>query len=319
MDSAGCDLVGAVESALAAYGISATSVTPVERESTYAQVFCVMAGGSSYLVRLRDKRATVAEVIFASHFARTVGAEVPVPVGLLPSGEIPRIAGRPMEVQPFITHEHSDGGRVGPGAWLKIGYWLGCLHRLGQPLMAQAPVDLPYGNYPGRLLSELQSPADVLDLPPRCRDAWAEARELLRKPRKVIADHHGLLERGVVHGDMHFWNVLYSGQQPVAIVDLDFLQQGYLIADLAYASIWLNAWDRDRKGDWVGIMARYLESYESGRQRSLTQAERDCLPWMRVVLDLFFFQQNVLAHPDIEEKWRGDLNSARETAANVRT
>ena len=185
--------------------------------------------------------------------------------------------------------------------------------------MAQASVDLPYGNYPGRLLDEGHSSAEIPDLPPRCRDAWTEASELLRKPRETIIAHHDLLRRGVVHGDMHFWNVLYSGQQPVAIVDLDFLQQGYLIADLAYASIWLDAWDRDRKGDWVGIRARFIESYESGRQRALTQAERECLPCMRIVIDLFFFQQNVLRHPDIEEQWRGDLNSAREVAARMCT
>ena len=121
----------------------------------------------------------------------------------------------------------------------------------------------------------------------------------------------GLLPQGVVHGDRHFWNVLYTRHQPVAIVDLDFLQRGYLIADLAYASVWLSFWDRDRGGPWRGIQDRYLAAYEQGRGMMLSDGERRCLPWARAMNALFFFLQNIL-HSDGEGMWRNDLTEAQE-------
>ena len=54
------------------------------------------------------------------------------------------------------------------------------------------------------------------------------------------------LPTGVVHGDMHFWNVLYAQGNPVAIIDFDFLQRGILLYDLAYANIWLSTWEQER-------------------------------------------------------------------------
>jgi len=43
---------------------------------------------------------------------------------------------------------------------------------------------------------------------------------------------------------MHFWNVLYTGDVPVAVIDFDFLQCGFLLFDLAYAFLWLSPWER---------------------------------------------------------------------------
>ncbi len=83
-------------------------------------------------------------------------------------------------------------------------------------------------------------------MPPVLRE-W---KALLAKARAAMAPRRAELPSGVVHGDLHFWNVLYAGHLPVAIVDLDFLRRGYLLTDLAYQSIWLEAWDRDRGGQW---------------------------------------------------------------------
>ena len=38
-----------------------------------------------------------------------------------------------------------------------------------------------------------------------------------------------------VHGDFHFWNVLYRADQIAAVVDFDFVQERERIFDIAYA------------------------------------------------------------------------------------
>jgi Ser/Thr protein kinase RdoA (MazF antagonist) len=93
---------------------------------------------------------------------------------------------------------------------------------------------------------------------------------------------------GVVHGDIHFWNVLYTDKQPVAIIDLDFLQRGFLIHDLAYAYIWLEAWEKRLGGVWKGVGPRYVKAYEAGRDQALVEEERICLPYFRVLIHLHF-------------------------------
>jgi Ser/Thr protein kinase RdoA (MazF antagonist) len=109
---------------------------------------------------------------------------------------------------------------------------------------------------------------------------------------------------------MHFWNVLYAKGKPVAIIDLDFLQRGVLISDLAYACIWLDAWEDERAGQWYGIMRRYLTAYEHGRQEPLSVAERKCLPWLRVWTHVFFFLSSVQISWNSVEEGIVDLKAA---------
>ncbi len=53
---------------------------------------------------------------------------------------------------------------------------------------------------------------------------------------------------------MHFWNVLYAHGEPVAIIDLDFLQYGILLFDLAYAARWLKCWKKNGLASGVGSL-----------------------------------------------------------------
>ena len=39
----------------------------------------------------------------------------------------------------------------------------------------------------------------------------------------------------MVHGDFHFWNLLYRADQIAAVVDYDFVQERERIFDVAYA------------------------------------------------------------------------------------
>ena len=121
------------------------------------------------------------------------------------------------------------------------------------------------------------------------------------------------MPRGVVHGDLHFWNVLYREDDPVAIIDLDFLQRGVLLHDLAYPFIWLSAWEKDRGGAWANVGERFLAAYEEGRGFGLTKEEQLAFPYLRVWINLFFFLFKVHTSWDGLEDAVGDLELAEAT------
>ena len=306
---------GELRRALQAYGLEPDRISFYTR-GCYSELYRARSGGKEYVARLRSPEALPKEVLFAADWAEAVAEEVKVPLHFRPEGSVPEIGHRCLDVAPHIPHEHTDGGRIGPDSCIRIGDWLGRLHRLGGPLAPKAPVGLDYGNHPhGRLMQRYLDQARVgasdEHLPMLKRAERLE--ELVRVGVRPLAN--GLPE-GVVHGDMHFWNVLYCGDSPVAIVDLDFLQRGVLIHDLAYAYIWLNAWE-DKGGVWADVGARYVAAYESGRESGLSAAEREALPFLRVWIHLFFFLGKVRVSWNRAAEAHEDLCCAEETAQRL--
>jgi len=304
--------------AIGAYGLVADSIERIqEGEGCNALVYKIRCGEKNYMVRVRSEMATVQDVMFARKWGQAVSAEVVVPVPLKPLDYVPRVADRCVEIVPYIEHDQDGHGYASnrPQAWITVGQWVGCMHRLGMPLLGDAPVALPYGNYPHDALIDWHrerahsfAPTQILSLLPQAEKLLTQCRNFLKPRRKYFTS-------GVVHGDMHFWNVLYdSDGKPVAIIDLDFLQHGYLIADIAYASIWLDAWEHRLGGEWLGVMDRYIKAYEFGRQSSLNAAEGECLPWFRVLTHIFFFFQNSLSN--IEDGLE-DLSSAEKIVGSL--
>ena len=61
------------------------------------------------------------------------------------------------------------------------------------------------------------------------------ARFLHGAAQELSIDHRSLFETGLIHGDWHGANLLYSGDQLNAILDLEFAGQGCYLEDIAYA------------------------------------------------------------------------------------
>lgn len=306
-----------LNTALRAYGLQPDAIADMA-QGLYAQACRVTCGRSAYVARVRHELSGAGEVLFARKWALAVSAEVPVPVPMAPQGDVPRIDGRCVEVAPYLEHEHTDGGAVGPEAWVRVGRWVGAMHRLAAPLADEAPVGLLWGNHPNE--------AVVADFIARARRGlpagWAErlalACRLIGEAQRRLAARRDDLPVGVVHGDMHFWNVLYSDGMPVGIVDLDFLQRGLLLGDLAYAHTWLTAWQRDRGGEWSDITERYLAAYEDGRQLPLSSAEHERLPWARVLNHALFFLNPMQLSWDRAAENLDDLQAAETLAREAR-
>lgn len=236
-----------IGAALRAYGIEPDGVSYLT-SGCYCTVYRVDADGKEYIARLRSPSATPPEVLFAARWARAVSSEVPVPVPLMPVTDVPTIAGRCLDVAPYVPHEHTNGGDVSPDAWVQVGRMLGSMHRLGLPLTGDAPQELPYGNYPHERLVRGYVSRAKMRVPHAHHANFERAESLLARALEAVARWKSDLSVGVVHGDMHFWNVLYAEGVPVSIIDFDFLQRGILVFDIAYAHLWLSPWERERGG-----------------------------------------------------------------------
>lgn len=297
------------------YGLAGGHATYM-KSGAYCSVYEVQTAGARYVARLRSPEAKDEDVRFAIVWSEAVSAEVPVSIHLPCSADrIPRIDHRCLDVATYVEHDDSSDLSNAEG-WTKVGNWVGKMHRLGDRISSDAPVALDYGNHPHRqLLTRYFQQARVGV--PREHTALMHRVERLFEHTEEALEPLSDLPVGVVHGDMHFWNVLYRAGEPAAIIDFDFLQKGVLALDLAYAGIWLTTWERERGGPWSGVRDRYLAAYQDGRGKSLTDAETAALPWLQVRIHLMFFLDQVRSSWRRLPKAMEDLNSAEDILAKL--
>lgn len=307
------DLCEPVSRALAAYGLTDPDVS-ILRVGVYCAVFRVDAD-RAYVARLRAPEATEADVRFARLWTKAVGKVVPVAHHLCCEGDTPRVEGRLLDLVEYIPQDDSED-QATPDDWVTVGEWVGKMHHAGDAVSGEAPVDLDYGNHPNRrLLSRYLAQAEV-DVPRSQRALMRRVRHLYEKSEAALEGIWDGCRTGVVHGDMHFWNVLYSGGRPVGIIDFDFLQRGILAYDLAYADIWLDAWERERPA-WRGVRQRYRDAYGMGREEPLRETEAAALPWLRIRIHLMFWLDQVRISWNRAEKRMEDYENAERIFRKV--
>lgn len=132
---------------LEAYGVAPRGLAWLTR-GVYADVYKAETEDATLVVRIRAPEVRPEEVIFARRWAEVVSSKVEVAMPLRPHGDVPLIENRCVEVAPYIANTgYKDAG---PDAWVTIGRWLGCMHRLARAVEDEAPVALPRrGDRPG--------------------------------------------------------------------------------------------------------------------------------------------------------------------------
>ena len=202
---------------------------------------------------------------------------------------------RIVEIHRFIPHDpgvHRDWRRMNAAATA-----LGDLHRiLAKATAGKTPVPPEMRNdvtpeQTWTLLDEAE--ATLSHLSARPDERTAEALAVVRRSREVLEpmlrDYPrliGNLPWMTIHGDFHFWNVLYRADQIAAVVDYDFVQERERIFDIAYAlqnvishlrtvhGPVLRAW-----GDLTWNNARlWVDHYDEATHVPLTATERKWLP-----------------------------------------
>ena len=202
---------------------------------------------------------------------------------------------RLVEIHQFVPHDpgvHRDWRRMNAAAAA-----LGDLHRiLAKATAGKTPVPPEMRNdvTPEQTWTLLDESEATLMHMTAYPDARVEmALDTVRRARAVLApmlrDYPriiGNLPWMTVHGDFHFWNVLYRADQIAAVVDYDFVQERERLFDIAYAlqnvvghlrtvhGPTLRAW-----ADLTWNNARlWVDHYDETTHVPLTKAERKWLP-----------------------------------------
>ncbi len=124
---------------------------------------------------------------------------------------------------------------------------------------------------------------------PRCGGALSVLAGAKRLLEPLIPNYQRIIGRlpwMMVHGDYHFWNVLYRADQIVGVVDYDFVQERERLFDIAYAMQSVIAHMRtihgtrlEHPGDLQWKNARmWVDLYDDAAHLPLTPEERRWLP-----------------------------------------
>ncbi len=201
---------------------------------------------------------------------------------------------RIVEIHRFIVHDpgiHRDWRRMNAAASA-----LGDLHRmLAAAVVGRIPVPPEMRNDANpqqcwMLLNESESTLLAqIGVHPQAEEALSIVRQAREALEPLLGDYArtiGNLPWVTVHGDFHFWNVLYRADQIAAVVDFDFVQQRERLFDIAYAMqsviLHLRHVHGSRLRDFGELAwnnARiWLDLYDETAHEELSGSEREWLP-----------------------------------------
>ncbi len=209
---------------------------------------------------------------------------------------------RIVEIHRFVPHDpgiHRDWRRMNAAATA-----LGDLHRLlAEAALGKTPVPPEMRNDINpeqcwNLLDEAEATIANLsaNYEPRIEEALSVCRRARQALEPMLRDYSrliGSLPWMTVHGDFHFWNVLYRADQIAAVVDFDFIQERERIFDIAYGMQnvishlrTFHAGTLRQWGDLAWHNARiWIDHYDEATHRPLSTLERQSLP--REILRIF--------------------------------
>lgn len=256
-------------------------------------------GQGTFMIRIRhgeDFGERVAFIHAVMHYLRENGLPV-CEVMRRPDGSTWTLWGdRIVEIHRYIPHEpglHRDWRRMHAAASS-----LGDLHKA----LYRYHRDLP--PVPPEMRNDLQ-PAECWNMIPHAErnletyidsassEDAAIARGVLAEAREAIIpllDNYertlGNLPWMLVHGDFHFWNLLFRSDDVVGIVDFDFLQERERLFDIAYACQAILGYLNYVEGGspehfplmhW-GNLRLWLDLYDDVAHQPLSEFERRRLP-----------------------------------------
>ena len=201
---------------------------------------------------------------------------------------------RIVEVHRYIPHDpgaHRDWKRMDAAAGA-----LADLHRIlveCKPSRPPVSPELRNDLSPDHIVTFLedgeQTMLELAETRPDAREALEIVREAKEAALPLTEGYDkkiGSVPWLTVHGDYHFWNILYRGDEIIGLVDYDFLQERERIFDLAYAMqsiiTYLGATHMRELYDygelaWANVQT-WVEYYNDSTHLPLTEVERAWMP-----------------------------------------
>jgi Ser/Thr protein kinase RdoA (MazF antagonist) len=201
---------------------------------------------------------------------------------------------RLVEIHRFVPHDsgsHRDWQRMNSAASM-----LGDLHLcLDKAARSRTPVPPEMRNDigPDQCLALIEEGFYIVAQYALMHPAADTAKKVLQRAKDALQPMAENYERMIgnlpwltVHGDYHFWNILYKADQIAAVVDYDFMQERERLFDIAYAMqsviahltrVHGNSVDLIPKQAWQNIRL-WVDLYDETTHLPLTREERKRLP-----------------------------------------
>lgn len=209
--------------------------------------FRLDCGEGRYFLRVNEGKDQAAVAYEAALVIGLAERGVPTPRPLR-AGDRPyaEYDGNLISVFPWFPGHHLARDSVSESAAFSLGRTLGQLHDAADDITG-----LPehHGIYTTELIAERL--ASLPDGDP----ALERAVPILRDEHRWLVDAGDATAQGVIHGDLFRDNVLFQGDELVALLDFEQASLGHRIYDLA---VCINAWCYD-------------QSFEPGRVRALVE------------------------------------------------
>ena len=204
--------------------------------------------------------------------------------------------GKPIFLKKFIEGKVCHD--LTPSMLVKIGESIADLHQIPAP--GYLPTSFPYG---------VDSFSDVTSsgLDPQFRE-W-----LGRKKSEITVAFNPGLPKGLVHGDIFYDNVLFSGNGLVAIIDFEEACNYYLIFDIGMCAVGTCI---DERGMSLPKIKALVSGYQN--ERKLSDLEKISLQtfiqYGAVATSFWRFRQHHIINPDREksDKFRTMFDLANE-------
>lgn len=270
-------------------------------------------GQGLFMIRIRHGEDFGERVEFIHSVMRLLGRNgLPIPeVMSRPDGHTWTLWGeRIVEIHRYIPHDkglHRDWQRMHSAAAS-----LGDLHRVLRgfsPTVPPVPPEMRNDLLPSECWNMLpHAERNLHHAMKGAEEAELAAQHVLSQARDLLVplldDYErvlGNLPWNFVHGDFHFWNLLYRSDDIVGVVDFDFLQERERIFDIAYAiqailgyMNYIEGGDPERfaRMHWDNLRT-WLDIYDDAVGEPLSEFERRCLP--REILRIFLVNTVVSA------------------------
>ncbi len=254
-------------------------------------------GRGTFLLRARHGEEYVERLTFLHEMidALVAGGFPCPPVVRANSGKSWTVWGeRLVEVHRFIPHDpgaHRDMSRM-----LAAASVLGDLHRAlsaAKHHRQVVPPEMRNDLSPKQawvLLQNLTAKVELVkESLPMAQEAVEAAHCIAASLAPLLKDYErvtGSLPWMLVHGDYHFWNILYKSDTIVSVVDFDFIQERERLFDVAYAMqsliSYLSYTNLRKITDFAQLnweSARlWVDLYDASAPLPLTETERQRLP-----------------------------------------
>lgn len=215
---------------------------------------------------------------------------VPLPLRTKTGATILSYRERLLEIEPFVAHNsEADTWERMEIAFSLLGKLHTHLARIEADIHLVAPIVSNYAT-PEELFTWIQqaeekSASEAQPLTPEqqrlARSIYTDTRKLLVPIQQQWHTIQGQLPHQLTHGDYGGGNVLFQNQQPVAILDFDFLGHRERLFEIAYTLYW---WLHKQSPDGIRDIGPWqkvkslLASYNTTAAMPLTHLELQVLP-----------------------------------------